>query len=189
MVQERRRLTADDWADAALAVLAEHGLAAVAVEPLAHRLRATKGSFYWHFPNRPALVAAALARWEHRYTESVIEGLRAEPDPAARLRALFRSATPVAEYHRVEVNVLAAATDPQVAPVLARVAARRLGYLVHLFAELGFTPARAHQRGLLAYATYVGHAELSTRLPRTFPGDAADVESYIDEVLAVLLRP
>ena len=30
----------------------------MAVEPLAKRLGATKGSFYWHFDNRDALIAA-----------------------------------------------------------------------------------------------------------------------------------
>ena len=58
------RLTADDWAQAALDLIAEQGVAAVAVEPLARRLRVTKGSFYWHFPSRDALLQAALERWE-----------------------------------------------------------------------------------------------------------------------------
>ena len=39
------RLSAEDWALAALDVIAEQGLAAVAVEPLARRLGVTKGSF------------------------------------------------------------------------------------------------------------------------------------------------
>ncbi|WP_412543871.1 TetR/AcrR family transcriptional regulator [Longispora sp. K20-0274] len=63
MVRQRRRLTAEDWAEAALLAFAEGGLAAVAVEPIATRLGATKGSFYWHFPHRDALVVAALALW------------------------------------------------------------------------------------------------------------------------------
>ena len=46
------RLSADDWAQAALEQIAEQGVAAVAVEPLARRLGVTKGSFYWHFPSR-----------------------------------------------------------------------------------------------------------------------------------------
>ena len=44
------RLSAEDWAQAALDLIAEQGVAAVAVEPLARRLGVTKGSFYWHFP-------------------------------------------------------------------------------------------------------------------------------------------
>ena len=58
------RLSADDWAAAALEQIAEQGVSAVAVEPLARRLGVTKGSFYWHFPSRDALLQAALERWE-----------------------------------------------------------------------------------------------------------------------------
>ena len=53
------RLSADDWAQAALDLIAEQGVSAVAVEPLARRLGVTKGSFYWHFPSRDALLQAA----------------------------------------------------------------------------------------------------------------------------------
>ena len=56
------RLSAEDWAQAALDQIAEQGVASVAVEPLARRLGVTKGSFYWHFPSREALLVAALER-------------------------------------------------------------------------------------------------------------------------------
>src|SRR5437016_3886063 len=46
--RDRRTLTRADWIGAALDALARDGLRAVAVEPLAERLGATKGSFYWH---------------------------------------------------------------------------------------------------------------------------------------------
>src|SRR3546814_18257468 len=49
--ERKGRLSAEDWAQAALDLIAEHGVAAVAVEPLARRLGVTKGSFYWHFPS------------------------------------------------------------------------------------------------------------------------------------------
>src|SRR3546814_7480606 len=62
--ERKGRLSAEDWAQAALDLIAEHGVAAVAVEPLARRLGVTKGSFYWHFQSRDALLQAALARWE-----------------------------------------------------------------------------------------------------------------------------
>lgn len=57
------RLRAVDWAQAALDVVATDGVNAVAVEPLARKLGVTKGSFYWHFPSRDALLHAALERW------------------------------------------------------------------------------------------------------------------------------
>ena len=56
-------LTATDWAEAALHLIAEAGLGALTVEALAVRLGVTKGSFYWHFKGRAELLAAALGRW------------------------------------------------------------------------------------------------------------------------------
>ena len=62
------RLSAQDWARAAVKAIANGGLAAVAVEPLARTLGVTKGSFYAHFRNRDELVTAALAEWRERST-------------------------------------------------------------------------------------------------------------------------
>jgi len=62
----RQNLTADDWAAAALEAMASSGIEAVAVEPLARSLGVTKGSFYWHFPNREALMRRALELWSVR---------------------------------------------------------------------------------------------------------------------------
>ena len=42
---ERARLTADDWEQAALDLIAQQGVSAVAVEPLARQLGVSKGSW------------------------------------------------------------------------------------------------------------------------------------------------
>src|SRR5437660_5551983 len=84
----QRPLTPDDWAEAALAAIARGGVDAVAVETVAAELGATKGSFYWHFKNRDALIQAALDLWEQRGTEAVIEEFEREPDPATRLKKI-----------------------------------------------------------------------------------------------------
>ncbi|MGW6574417.1 TetR/AcrR family transcriptional regulator [Streptomyces sp. NPDC054945] len=181
----RKRLTADDWADAALAALVERGLAAVAVEPLAAALGTTKGSFYWHFTNRDALVAAALARWEESSTERIIRAMEAvEPDPAARLDALLRGAIVAAVDDPREVRLLAAGDHPEVAAALARVTERRVGYLAHLFELLGFPAPEARRRGFFAYTSYLGHAQLAHAVPGAVPTDPA----YLAEVSAALLK-
>ena len=87
-----RRLSPDDWARAALGAIARGGVGAVAVETVAAELGATKGSFYWHFKNRDALIQAALDRWEHVGTEAVIGELEREPDPVRRLRKVLAAA-------------------------------------------------------------------------------------------------
>ena len=174
----RRRL-----GGAALAALAGGGLAAIAVEPLAARLGATKGSFYWHFAGRDALVAATLERWERTDTEDVIAAIGAEPDLTARLRLLLGHALDGGA--RVELALQPTAAHPLVAPVLARVTLRRLDYLTDVFTGLGFAAATARERSVLAYTAYLGHAQL-TAVPDAAP-DA--LPRYVESVVAVLTAP
>jgi AcrR family transcriptional regulator len=176
------RLSAETWATAALEAIGEGGLAAVAVEPLASRLGATKGSFYWHFANRDALIEAALAQWEERFTAATIAGLADETDPRARLRRLFAG---VIGRSPLEVNLLAAAGHPLVGPVVARVVRRRLDYVVEQFTAIGFDAQEAAHRGMLAYTAYVGHLELAARVPEVL---AASRAGYVDAVIELLLN-
>src|SRR5688572_15346797 len=87
---KRQPLGPSDWTEAALAALARGGLPAVAVEPLAKSLGTTKGSFYWHFADRNALLEATLELWERRDTDRVIESLDGSRDAQSRLRTLLR---------------------------------------------------------------------------------------------------
>ncbi|MEU4211572.1 helix-turn-helix domain-containing protein [Streptomyces sp. NPDC026206] len=182
----RHRLSARDWADAALRAIGEGGLAAVAVEPLAARLGTTKGSFYWHFTNREALIEAALHRWEEVGTEDLITALAPEPDPLRRLRRLFAEATAAAARDPLELSLLATSAHPQVAAVLRRVTERRIGYIAGLFSELGFAPEEARRRGLLGYTAYLGHAQLAHAVRGALPA-AADRAAYLDSVIDTLL--
>ncbi len=183
------RLTADDWTAAALEAMAGGGLAAVAVEPLATRLGATKGSFYWHFANRDALIEAAVLRWEREHTEAVIGLINAQPGPLARLRllvGLVLRSTVLEEDGSIELAMLATADHPHVAPVLARVTERRVAYTAGLFAALGWPPEEARRRGLLAVTAYLGYAQLAHVARGTLPATEADRDSYVDQVVRLL---
>ncbi|WP_327722813.1 TetR/AcrR family transcriptional regulator (plasmid) [Streptomyces sp. NBC_00490] len=187
--QDRKpRLTAQDWADAALTAIGEGGIAAVAVEPLAARLGTTKGSFYWHFANRDALIEAALDRWAQINTEGTISEVEAEPDPRKRIRLLFAEAITSATTNPLEVALLATATQPQVAAALRRVTERRVAYLAQLFTDLGFPEPEARRRGLLAYTVYLGHAQLAHAVPSMLPPEEGGVfREYLNETLEVLM--
>lgn len=185
---ERKRLSAQDWTHAAVDALATGGVAAVAVEPIATRLGTTKGSFYWHFANRDALLEAALLSWEHTDTEGVIALVDGTADPRERLHALLELAVgghPGHHGHRVELALLATPDHPLVAPLLGRVTQRRIGYLEQLFVELGFPPVSARQRGFLAYSAYLGHAQLIRATPDLTP-TGADLAAYVDATIEAL---
>jgi AcrR family transcriptional regulator len=185
--RRRRRLSADDWARAALAAIGEGGVAAVAVEPIAARLGATKGSFYWHFRDRRALLEAALRRWEREQTEAVINAMEAEPDLARRLRRLFASAIEGELRDRAELTLLAAAGDPAVAAVMGRVTDRRVSYMARVFEELGLAPATARSHALIAYNAYLGYLQLAHAAPGVLPRGPAARERYLDDLLGALL--
>lgn len=180
------RLSTADWAQAALDLVAEQGVAAVAVEPLARRLGVTKGSFYWHFPSRDALLSAALERWERVEQDEVFGQLEAIADPADRLRALFQLVAHEAKSHIIYSELLKALDHPAVAPVIGRVSQRRFEYLAASFRQAGLSRTDAQHRARLAYAAYVGFLQLGLQLrqPR-LPHD--EFEAYVEHVMATLI--
>lgn len=166
------RLSKEDWLREALLVVAESGTAAVAVEPLATRLGATKGSFYWHFRNREDLIAQMLERWERVTTEAVVAELEHIADPAERFRRVMRIAMSYNDNDaggQAEMGLLASARDPLVGPVLTRVTDARLDYLEDCLRDMGFPPAAARRRARLAYSAYLGWYELRRIAPRRTP--------------------
>jgi AcrR family transcriptional regulator len=166
------RLSPDAWTAAALEVMADKGLAGVAVEPLASKLGVTKGSFYWHFHNREDLLAATLERWEKSYTDDLIDRLARIADPRDRLRRLIRRVSQGGRGDRVHM-ALASADHPLVRSALARVTERRLDFLERCYGELGQVGAEARRSALLAYAAYVGLVHLRSEAPKALPSRTA----------------
>lgn len=165
----RQSLTAEAWASAALDALAGGGLDAVAVEPLARRLNVTKGSFYWHFPNREALIKAALELWEQRETVDVVSGLDRERDPYQRIVNLFKRANSSHKAGRLYLALAAASDDVRVNEVVQRVSARRLAYLEKCYRALGMEAGEAPLWATFAYATFIGNQQVHRDTPHTFP--------------------
>lgn len=180
------RLSAEDWAQAALDLIAEQGVAAVAVEPLARRLGVTKGSFYWHFPSRDALLQAALERWEAVEQEMVFGKLEAVSDPRERLRALFQLVAHEFKSHIVYSELLKALDHPTVSPVIGRVSQRRFDWLAASFRQAGLSRTDAQHRARLAYAAYVGFLQLNMQLhQQRLQHD--EFEGYVDHVMSTLI--
>lgn len=180
------RLRAVDWAQAALDVVATDGVNAVAVEPLARKLGVTKGSFYWHFPSRDALLHAALERWEQVELDEIFGQLEAITDPRKRMGELFRKVAHEARSHVIYAELLKAMDHPVVQPVMQRVSKRRLEYLVLAFRQVGLPRAEAQHRAHLTYAAYVGFLQISLQLrqPRM---QHEEFEAYVDHVMATLI--
>jgi AcrR family transcriptional regulator len=162
------RLQRKDWVEAGLRRLAESGVEAVRVEVLARELGATKGSFYWHFKNRPELLAAMLQEWEAETDRIGAESARgatptqridrfvqliASPEAAAA-KAALENAIFAWSYH-----------DPAVARRVAAVEAKRIANATRLLQEIGFEPADAAWWGETGYTTFIGIMSRAARDP------------------------
>jgi AcrR family transcriptional regulator len=179
------RLSADDWAREALEQIADAGVSSVAVEPLARRLGVTKGSFYWHFPSRDALLQAALERWEHD-EQTAYGALESITDATERLRALFHLIAHHNKTHVIYSELLKASDYPAVQTVLAHVLERRIGFLFGSFRQAGLSQKDALNRARMTYAVYVGFLQLE--LPKFQDRQPIEgFEGYIEHMMATLI--
>jgi len=186
MRNDKATLTATDWERAALELIAERGVQALAIEPLARRMGITKGSFYWHFASREALLEQALRRWEEHDSRNLNKSLGEIDDPRERLVSFFRRVGKEKLTHEVYSALCAAAGHPQVEPVLERVAERRMHHLSAAFRELGMAPEHARHQARLTYSVYLGFLQLQ-RQHQTPSLSSEDFEAYIEHVIQTLI--
>lgn len=184
--KERSTLTARDWERGALEMIAEQGVAALAVEPLARRMGITKGSFYWHFANREALLEQSLQRWEEHDARNLSKALGEIDHPRDRLISFFRRVGHERLTHDVYSALCAAADHAQVIPVLDRVADRRMRHIAAAFEELGFGDSEARHRAQLVYSVYLGFLQLQ-RQQQAPSLTSEEFEDYVDHVIETLV--
>jgi len=135
------------------------------VEPLAARLGVSKGSFYWHFRDRADLVAAALERYREVSTTQLIAHNEALGGSAAtRLCRIFELVVNAAARHPGDIALLTGSA-PAYAVVREELATARIAYLRGLLVEAGVPAADAQPRATLAFAAYLGLAQLAAGSP------------------------
>lgn len=160
-------LDAGAWLQAGFDVLAEGGIDAVRVEPLAKRLGVTRGSFYWHFKDRAALHSAMLKEWRKTATYQVGDRIeRATVDARDRLKrtlALPTSGERATRAAAIEMAIrLWARRDKQAANAVRHIDHHRLRYYARLFSERGLSADEARKRAYLFYAALMSQALIIT---------------------------
>jgi AcrR family transcriptional regulator len=191
------RGTPDLWLDAAYDLLVEGGVEAVKVMPLAERLGLSRTSFYWHFPDREALLAGLVARWEAKNTANLVA--RCEAPAAtiseAMLNLIDAWVDPALFDSRLEFAMRTwSLTDPAVAAAMALADATRIAASTALFMRFGYAPTEADTRARTLYLTQVGYIALRSqesfdvrmgRIPAyvlTFcgvPATQAEIEAFL----------
>lgn len=166
-VQQDRgwRGSAELWLDAAYDLLVEGGVEAVKVMPLAARLGLSRTSFYWHFPDREALLAGLIARWESRNTANLI-ARTAEPAATiteAMLKVTDLWITPALFDSRLEFAIRTwALTDSKLADLLKAVDETRIQAFSAMFETFSYPSQEARLRAQTVYLTQVGYISMRT---------------------------
>ncbi|KRA24140.1 hypothetical protein ASD65_06650 [Microbacterium sp. Root61] len=183
------RLTADDWTLAAFERFNADGIAAVRVEAVARDLGTTKGSFYWHFADRAALVQTVLETWERTETEELIARVQQIESPRDRLAWLFEAIVQRMQDRGGERTLYIEAAAAGIHQVVGRVVERRVTYVAGVIEELGFDAVEARRRAALIVAAVIGYQQLIAGgwHPGAGMGDAALVASLLG--MAVDLSP
>jgi AcrR family transcriptional regulator len=174
----RATLGSRDWVLGALNVIATSGVDALSVEGLARELGATKGSFYWHFADRAALVSAALAHWEEAATMDIIERLSAIDDPTERLAALFDESFGD-DMSNLDHALVSRIDEPLVGPVVRRATAARVAFVEKICRDAGMRRTAAARHARLVYAAYVGYGHLRRANPDLARADRAELRHLL----------
>lgn len=160
------RGSAEVWLDAAYDALVESGVEAVKVMGLATRLGLSRTSFYWHFTDRDALLAALIDRWRHRNTDQLIAHCEA---PAKTITESILNVCdcwidPGLFDSRLEFAIRNwALTDPNLSQVLAQTDAQRLAALRDMFLRHGYAADEADIRAHTVYLTQIGYIAMQTK--------------------------
>ncbi|MCR9121889.1 MAG: TetR/AcrR family transcriptional regulator [Phyllobacteriaceae bacterium] len=167
------RLSPDDWIDAGLAALAEGGPAAVKVDVLATKIGMTRGSFYWHFKNRKALLDALVKRWARAETDDVIAEVQGLDLPAGDLLRELLARCFADDGALERAFRLWAGSDAAVAEAVGDIDRRRIGFLVDLLKDAGVPPDEADARARIVYRAWLGDYALVDAGDRDAEADVA----------------
>ncbi len=158
MVKDLRR---EDWLKAARLALLRGGVEAVRVEKLARALRVTKGSFYWHFTNRSALLEQLLCEWEREMADIMPRlGEGSQREQLLRFMDIVVERARLSERGEVpsDAAIFAwAAVSPEVAHRVNRAERRRLALLSKLIEQ----PDRVE----VIYLAWLGFVARGQRVP------------------------
>ncbi len=168
---DSKQLSKDAWLKHTLKTIGEVGVANIQIESLAKDLNVTKGSFYWHFKGRDALLNDALSYWYETATRIIGRAVnRSFSDPIDRLRYFFSLAFnqrydvpggPVERALQEWARVSEAASK-----TTQRVDQERIRLIADAYIELGKSEVDARRIATMALGQIIGLNVLSRSEPR-----------------------
>ena len=175
-------LKREDWIQAGIKILTSKGIEAVRVEVLARDLSVSKGSFYWHFKDRPELLKGMLDEWEKQETDWFLDEAERGMTPARRWTRLLELAAGSA--HRIPDTAMFAwaRTESHVAARVNAVEQKRISYVARVLRDTGFNRAEADWWAETVYLAFLGLVDRRSRDPK-FRKNRAALAEYLSRLV------
>jgi AcrR family transcriptional regulator len=154
--REKKRLSREDWIEAAIQGLLSEGPSALRIARLARRLGVTPGSFYWHFRDREDLRDRVLQHWRDR----MLRGAAAAGQMAGKGAEQIRKLPEILVGRRLpDLDAAMRAwgrQDTVVASAVASADELRIRVMAAMFREAGLEEGRAEQRARILWCFFLG---------------------------------
>lgn len=155
------RASAQYWIDVAAKALSEHGPDELTIDALCRKIRKTKGSFYAHFENHDAFLAALVTYWRESNTQAVTRVVAEGASPRDRLALLNHVAVRLDAKFDQGMRRLAD-RNHLVSDAVAKVDEMRIAYLASLYEATGdYSESEAADLATVEYAAYVGLQQIN----------------------------
>lgn len=151
------------------------------IEALCGAADRTRGSFYHHFVDHGAFIAALMDAWRLLYTDEIIERAQRSGDPEATSARLNSLASALDHRTEARIRQLALAND-RARMVLGEVDRKRIDFLASLYgARASIDEKTAFKLAQIEYAAFVGAQML---WPDEEPGALAALGEFFARLAA-----
>lgn len=149
------RKSKEDWFNAGIELLVQHGDDGLNIEKMAAQAGVTKGSFYHHFGNLSSYKTALLEYLERAGFVDVIKPVDTSSPPAEQLRQLTDH---ISRLNLAEQKAIRqwAERDEQARALVNRLDEKRLTYLTQLATDMTGDLQRGEFMARLGYAFFLG---------------------------------
>ncbi len=174
-------LTPDDWLNLALDELKNHGYSALKAQPMARKLKVTRGSFYHHFDSLEDFHIAIIGHWAKCTSSSIIQAAQEAKDPHQALDELLQKTLRSGEKLERAIRSWSTVQD-FVAKAVENVDQERIKTAEMLLIEGGVPKSTAAARAKLLYWAAIG------RLMLPFPANNVISQTEISDLVVLMLR-
>ena len=191
MTGRATKASAEDWIEAAEAMLIETGASEVKVDRISRRIRVTRGSFYHYFKDREDLLDCLLKRWEEKNLFISLDKQPTTPGEAKLAIITMSSRLQDERHFNPELDLAVrdwARNSTKAARAVRRVDKQRMADVTVLLETLGYENKEASMRARIYYFHQIGYYGMRLHEQQTKKTRREELEDYLSALCGRLYR-